>query len=214
MIGVYQIISPSSKIYIGQAIDIKKRWDQYYNLDKSCIGPKLLNSFIKYGVENHLFYELEECTLEQLNQKETCWKQYCINSLGWENVLFCELYDNGGGPKSNETKQKMSKFHQEYLVKPEILEKRLINCKNNRTSKSIEKTIQNTNWEERNEKLKNPRNRYKKIEQYNLNNELLKEYTNINNLLLEFNNPKPQNLYACLKGIYKTWMGYKWKGYY
>jgi len=214
MIGIYEIISPSSKFYVGQAINIEKRWDQYYNLDKSCIGPKLLNSFNKHGIENHLFYEIEECTLEQLNERETYWKQYYIDLIGWKNVLFCELYDNGGGPKSEETKQKMSETHQNYLVRPEILEKRLINCKNSSTEESKLKRIQNTNWIERNKKLKNSRKRYNKIEKYSLDNKLLNKYFNIDDILKEFNNPRPQNLHSCLKGTYKTWMGYRWKGYY
>ena len=31
MIGVYKIISPNNKIYIGQSINIEKRWGQYIN---------------------------------------------------------------------------------------------------------------------------------------------------------------------------------------
>ncbi len=214
MIGIYKITNPKGKIYIGQAIDIDKRWKQYYSLDKSCIGPIILNSLKKYKPENHIFDKLEECILEQLNERETYWKQYHIDLIGWTEILFCELYDNGGGPKSDKTKQKMSKTHQIHLIKPEILEKRLINCKKSSTPEANLKKIENTNWIERNKKLKNPRPRYIKIEKYTIDGKLLNEYFDVNIILNEFNNPKPQNLYACLKGLYKTWMGYKWKGYF
>lgn len=215
MIGIYKIISPSNKIYIGQAIDIKKRWNQYKNLEHFSMGTKIYNSLSKYSYDQHKFEILQECKLEELNKLETHWKQYYlyINNWNWNKVLYHELYDNGGGPKSTETKQKMSITHQNYLVKPEILAKRLINCKKSSTLSSKIKRNQNINWVERNKKLEKPKLFYDKIEKFDLDGKSIKVYTNINEILLEFNNPRPQNLYACLKGKYKTWMGFKWKGY-
>lgn len=108
MIGIYKITSPSGKIYIGQSINIDKRRIQYSKLE--CKNqPKILNSLKKYGPENHIFEILEECTLDQLNEREIYWKQYYLNKLGWKKVLFCELHDSGGGPKSEETKLNQSK---------------------------------------------------------------------------------------------------------
>ena len=47
------------------------------------------------------------CNTEtQLNEREIFYKQQIINKYGWEVTLFCEIYDSGGGPKSNKTKQK------------------------------------------------------------------------------------------------------------
>jgi len=107
MIGIYKITSPSNKTYIGQSIDIENRKTQYIRLDKSCIGPKLYNSLKKHGFKNHKFETIEECSLEQLNERETYWKQVYINEFGWVKALFCELYDNGGGPRSEEVKCKI-----------------------------------------------------------------------------------------------------------
>ena len=42
MIGIYKITNPTNKIYIGQSIDIKKRFNQYKNLQ--CKGQKALYS--------------------------------------------------------------------------------------------------------------------------------------------------------------------------
>jgi len=107
--GIYRIISPTGKIYIGQSINIIHRFRQYlYCSGRGAIGPKLFNSLTKHGSENHKFEIIEECLVEQLNERETYWKQYYINQLGWDKMLFCELYDNGGGPKSEETKRKKS----------------------------------------------------------------------------------------------------------
>lgn len=50
--GVYKIISPSNKIYIGKTKNIRKRFLKYSNL--ICKQQvKLFNSFVKYGFENH-----------------------------------------------------------------------------------------------------------------------------------------------------------------
>jgi group I intron endonuclease len=112
MIGIYKITSPTNKIYIGQSINIeaRKRIYRYNTSYKNSVGPKIYNSLSKYGWENHIHEIIEECSLEQLNEKETYWKQYYLNyfNKNWENVLFCNLHDNGTGPLSDETKQKIS----------------------------------------------------------------------------------------------------------
>ena len=106
--GIYKIISPTGKIYIGQSIDIEKRWKAYKRLNcKNQI--KLYNSLKKYGYDNHIFEIIERCFLEVLNVRETYWKKEVLNELNqnWDKVLFCELYDKGG-PKSELTKKKIS----------------------------------------------------------------------------------------------------------
>jgi hypothetical protein len=111
MIGIYKITNPKGKIYIGQSIHIEKRFDQYkYNITSQ--QTKLYNSLKKYGYKNHVFEIIEECSLEFLNKKETYWKQHYLNLFknNWSKVLFHDLYDLGGGPKSEETIKKMKKF--------------------------------------------------------------------------------------------------------
>lgn len=108
-VGIYKILSPTNKIYIGQSINIEQRWKFYDFLN--CKGQiHLYNSLKKYGSKNHKFEVLEECSLEELNRRETYWKQHFLdqNNQNWNKMLFCELYDKGG-PKSEITKQKISK---------------------------------------------------------------------------------------------------------
>lgn len=62
MIGIYKITSPSGKVYIGQSWNIERRF-YTYTKGKCKDQPKLYNSFLKYGVDNHKFevvYELPE----------------------------------------------------------------------------------------------------------------------------------------------------------
>lgn len=206
MIGIYEIISPSGKIYIGQAINVENRWNQYNNLNKSSIGPKLLNSLIKYGIENHLFYELEECSLEELNQKETEWKQYYINLIGWENVLFCELFDKGGGLKSEETRLKQSISQKKNLARPEIKEKRRINCKIAANRPGVqEKAVANTDWVSRNQKLKKP------VVQLDLNDNFIKEWDSAKQVQLLNKGMWATDITRCCKGHQSQVYGFKWK---
>jgi len=104
MVGIYKIISPTNKIYIGQSIDINRRFKEYKRLNCKQ-QPKLYNSLKKYDPKNHKFEIIEECLIEQLNEREIYWKQY-YNSIN--EGLNCELYDNGIGPRSEEVKQKIS----------------------------------------------------------------------------------------------------------
>lgn len=108
-IGIYKIVSPSNRIYVGQSIDIENRLKAYKSLN--CIKqPKIYRSIKKHGWDNHKYEILEECNINELNNKEVFWKQYYLNNVNnnWNKVLFCDLYDTGSGPKSENTRRKMS----------------------------------------------------------------------------------------------------------
>jgi group I intron endonuclease len=108
LIGIYKIVSPTGKIYIGQSINIHQRW-KFYSFYNCKNQTQLYNSLKKYSFKSHIKDIIEECSIEQLNEKEIYWKQYYLNLYGWKKVLFCEIYDAGGGPRSNEIKGKISK---------------------------------------------------------------------------------------------------------
>lgn len=103
--GIYKIISPSEKIYIGQSIDIENRWEKWYKKTRCKTQTKLFNSLKKYGPENHIFEIVEECNINQLNEREIFWGIH-YNVLG-ENGLNLKLGD-ANGLCSEETKQKIS----------------------------------------------------------------------------------------------------------
>jgi group I intron endonuclease len=106
MVGIYKITNPSGKIYIGQSINIDKRKSKYV-ANHTQGQPKIQRSITKYGWEKHEFDIIEECAIEQLDERETYWKQHYLTQFNndWEMVLFCNLYDSGGGPKSEEWKK-------------------------------------------------------------------------------------------------------------
>ena len=90
MIGIYKITSPTKKVYIGQSIDIQKRFFNYYTLKKSTkTQTRLYNSFKKYKVENHNFEILCECEIFELNNKERFYQD--LYSVISKNGLNCKL---------------------------------------------------------------------------------------------------------------------------
>ncbi len=67
--GIYKIISPNNRIYVGLSTSIYDRWNSYNYLCNSK-SQKLLNkSFSKYGVNNHKFEIIEECSNDLLEEK-------------------------------------------------------------------------------------------------------------------------------------------------
>jgi group I intron endonuclease len=72
-IGIYEIKNPQNKIYVGKSKNIEKRFESYKKIQHCKQQRKLYNSLKKYGPENHIFKILEECSFQQLNEKEIYW---------------------------------------------------------------------------------------------------------------------------------------------
>jgi group I intron endonuclease len=140
IIGIYKITSPSGKIYIGQSINILKTWKHRYNNlnDRLKKQPKIYNSLLKYGPEAHKFEIIEECLIEELDNKESYYKLLYINEYGWDKALFCEIYDtNKGGFKSKETCDKIGKAHKGKLISYETKQKMRIAKIGNKQSEKV-----------------------------------------------------------------------------
>ena len=78
IIGIYKITNLiNGKIYIGQSIDIYDRWYQhkYKAFDKKelAYNSAIHAAMRKYGVENFKLDILEQCTQEELDEKEQFW---------------------------------------------------------------------------------------------------------------------------------------------
>lgn len=74
MIGIYKITNNiNGKIYIGQSIDIDKRWREHKRraqVPNKEYEKYLYRAFRKYGIDNFTFEILEECSRDQLNDRE------------------------------------------------------------------------------------------------------------------------------------------------
>lgn len=108
MIGIYKITSPSYRIYIGQSIDISKRFSGYNKLNNCKSQIKLYNSFLKYGVNNHIFEIIKECDINELNKYERYYQDF-FNVI--DNGLNLKLQSTFDKKQihSEEVKNKISK---------------------------------------------------------------------------------------------------------
>lgn len=76
MIGIYKITKKENgKSYIGQSNNIERRFAEHRTKGESSRIP-LDIAIQKYGVDAFTYEVLEECSLEQLNEREQYWIQY------------------------------------------------------------------------------------------------------------------------------------------
>lgn len=74
MIGIYKITNTTNgKCYVGQSRDIEARWAKHLSAYKSSPEWELYRAFKKYGIAAFSFEVIEECTIEELNEREIYW---------------------------------------------------------------------------------------------------------------------------------------------
>ena len=91
MIGIYKITNlVNSKIYIGQSRQIEKRFQQHKNQAKFLEEDKwyspLYIDMYSFGIDNFSFEVIEECTIEELNEKEEYWIKYYNSQENGYNI--------------------------------------------------------------------------------------------------------------------------------
>ena len=129
MIGIYNITSPSGKIYVGQSINLEKRFGEYFKIANCIEQVRLYRSLEKYGSSNHIFEIIEECKTQDLNRRERYW-QDSYSVLG-ERGLNCRLTETEdiSGKLSESTKLKISKALKGRVLTEEHKQKLSISCR-------------------------------------------------------------------------------------
>lgn len=214
--GIYKITSPSGRVYIGQSNKIEKRINNYKKLKQCNRQIKLYNSFLKYGVELHVFEIIEECNEDMLNIRERYWQDY-YDVLNSGLNLRLTGTANRSGKLSNDVRQKISKAN---TGKKHSLEFK-IKCSNRLKGKrmsqeAIDASIKSRLGKKRSKEIINKIKISKRlkstylIRQYSLDNTLIKEWSCLAEIqeILGFSKP---NIHNCLTNKSKTSNGYKWK---
>ena len=89
--GIYKITNQKTgECYIGQALDIRKRWYEHcknmLGIDTP-VGSKLCAAAQDYGIENFTFEILQECKNFELNEKEKYFIElYNSNTFGYNKT--------------------------------------------------------------------------------------------------------------------------------
>lgn len=98
--GIYKITNKiNGHSYIGQSVDIERRWRQHINFPKENSKYPLYQAFVKYGIENFSFEILELCQKEKLDNREI----YFITKFN----TYCNGYNQtcgGSGSKNCQVK--------------------------------------------------------------------------------------------------------------
>lgn len=114
MVGIYKITNlVNGKTYIGQSIDIQRRfWEHRCISHESNVHLK--NALRKYGKENFKYEVLEECSEEQLDEKERYYisilkPEYNVTNGGQDTLRrYPEVIKQKISVKSKEQWAKMS----------------------------------------------------------------------------------------------------------
>lgn len=217
MIGIYKITSPNDRIYIGQSVDIKNRFNSYNRMYIKNQGQtKLHRSFVKYGVDKHKFELICECFESELNNYERYYQEL-FNCL--DNGLNCKLTktNDRSGKVSKETKIKMSiaatgnKYWLGKTHTQEAKDKIGLANKGRKHSEEVNKSKGRKGRESNMKGIfseKHPRSI--KVLQFDLNNNLIKEWNCLMDIKRELNF-HIGNVSSCLKGNLKTYKKFIWK---
>ena len=106
--GIYKITSPSGRVYIGEASNLKIRCSYYLNPNRIKGQRAIYNSLVKYSPENHKLEIVELCNYDILLERERYYQEI-YDSV--ENGLNCFLTSTESKKMvwSKETITKMSK---------------------------------------------------------------------------------------------------------
>lgn len=136
MKGIYKITNPNGKIYIGQSIDIEKRFYSYKKLLRCKNQKKLYNSLKKYTPELHIFEILELVEdSSKLNERERYY-QLKYNSISDGLNLMITGDEHHPIVLSDESKVKISNTLTEYFANLSDEERKLIYGKSSRKGRA------------------------------------------------------------------------------
>jgi group I intron endonuclease len=224
----------NGKKYIGQSLqqDINKRWKQHKTSKKTSIGQVLFNAYQKHGIDNFKFKILCVCFDDDTNKYE-------IEYIKKYNTLYPNGYNlliGGNNKKHNEytiniLKQKLSgknhpnygkNFSTERRINMSIARTKELNPNygkklSDEQKNKISNTMLSFNKDKReliNDKIKETLKlkikNCKKVSQYDLNNNFIKEYNSISEAS-QILNISRSSIQRCCDGKYKTAKEFIWK---
>jgi group I intron endonuclease len=99
MTGIYKILSPKGRVYIGQSYNIVKRFSLYKYIHSKSPKSLINRSLVKYGTDNHIFSIIHELPLDVDKDIITRYEQFYLDQYkdtGHEMLNLCPC---AGSPK-------------------------------------------------------------------------------------------------------------------
>lgn len=212
--GIYLIRNKiNDKMYIGQSIDIYRRWKEHLNFKKNNKSKyPLYHSFSKYGTENFDFIILEEVKDEgKLLEREMFWYERLIPEYN------LTIPSENGGKKTKEVYMMdedgniLNKFNSVkdaglFLGKPMNHISAVCRGERNRSLGYLWSFVDNFNTT----KKKTRTYRFKVLKIDPKTNEVLEKYPSLSEAARQINGSHTNISLVC-KGVYKQYLGFKWK---
>ena len=89
--GIYKVTNKvNGKVYIGQSVDIGRRWRAHMTAKDDIYFHKAIQ---KYGVENFEWEVIEKCKKSELDERESYWIEYYDS---FNNGYNCTKGGDGG----------------------------------------------------------------------------------------------------------------------
>ena len=220
--GIYKIENKiNHHIYIGQSSKIEERFSNHKWMAKNGKDDtKLYRAMRKYGIENFSFEVIEECNLNELNEKEIYWITKYDSCNNGYNI---SPGGDSGTPKA--------------VVQYDLLGNKLATYTSLRAAASIlnlsganlttccqgkQKSYGGYLWTYEGDPIPAPyidkriahttSSNKRIVQQYSKQNELLNEFESAHEAARQINKPKCANhITECCQGKRKTCEGYIWK---
>jgi group I intron endonuclease len=227
---IYKITSPSGRYYIGKTINLNGRLNNYKNHNNK-EQRIIYNSILKYGWENHVFEILGEFDVNVLSEMEikfiekynsfqgknpngmnlTLGGEGAMGRVDSDEVKLKRSQKHVGLKRSDETKKLMSEKKKGKVPSCSSLprsEKQLYHIKYGNIGR---KKSEESSKKEMDTKLKNFIKKYGSILQYDLNNNLIKEWIMLPSQISKKIKKDSSQLLRTLKDENKKCNGFYWK---
>lgn len=148
IVGIYGLRNKiTGKWYIGQSIDVVKRFSDYKHL--RCLSQKKIHRAIKkYGYENFEKVILEECVNLMLNSREEYWTLYYDSIKNGYNIRLGGRSPMFGRQHTEEFKEHISKKMKGRKYSEESIKKMSIAAKGKRHTLETKEKLKNA-WKKR-----------------------------------------------------------------
>ena len=209
-IGIYCFTNKINNLkYIGQSKHISKRKLEHFR-DDIKLKTEFGKALVEFGSDNFYFEILENCSIEELNEKEKYWINYYNTYKNGYNMTF------GGSDIIDYEKnraipiEKVKECWDNNFCVTNIIKK--FNCSSQQAVRNqlFSLGVSEKEIEERGKEKKKKPKRCKKVTQMTLNNEKIAEYYSINEAS-RITGIESRNIGKVCRNERNHAGGYKWK---